>query len=787
MQMDWERDFYLGQLSGRIEDYDMVSFDVFDTLLFRLCAEPDDIFELVGEHLKETVEAWPYAPVTYKWLRKEAGQRAQMKKTNGEECSIADILAEMPFSSSFVQLLAVAELVCEEKATYLNCRMYSFIQHLVSKNIIIVLTSDMYFSKEQILGLLVAAGVDTGVVSECFVSSEHGCCKTTGGLFHKVLASYPDIDPSRVLHIGDNIYADVEGAQRAGIHAFHYCVIPDDFGSLYDYERFVLNSELGELMSLRKYAASNIRSDTDQSEAAIFQLGAEVIGPVLALYADWIVQYAEEQKISVILPFMREGELLSVLINRSAVHHNYDIECTPLYISRQAAFIADFYSDNYDERISQLLMRGARPVSLVFNDLGLDSSDFQGRTDCSMDLTLDILRQKGLFDDLLSYLKSSEVKQSVLALSETQRSRLLRYMSGIMKGRSALTVDNASRGTTERHLNDIWLRENGLPGLQNALLIAPGFSHVSNILDGINIVAWLGIAGENNNLINKLINQMNVIELLVNATCGSVLRYEETKGDVVAELEPDYMPETQKRLVKTCWKGVYAFQDEWFSLSNKKPWLRHSLLKKKESFLSILIRFIEMPTTQEAMNLDELVYSEYFSYGCSRVVEIVKPSGNDFQTDDEIKAFITTSLKDGAHWPQAGIALTNNAYFKNRLLYSIDSDPSVNAIVSVLREVKSQNFEYGIVFGAAELGRKFNKFASKLDVRIAFFVDSDVRLHGTYVDGIEVIPLSKAAQVTPFIVIASYTYKDQIHEILRHHYQGAEHIPKFYFIAPNQQ
>ena len=45
----WERDKYLRNISIIAENYELISFDVFDTMLFRTVSNPEKIFLRTGE------------------------------------------------------------------------------------------------------------------------------------------------------------------------------------------------------------------------------------------------------------------------------------------------------------------------------------------------------------------------------------------------------------------------------------------------------------------------------------------------------------------------------------------------------------------------------------------------------------------------------------------------------------------------------------------------------------------------------------------------------------------
>jgi FMN phosphatase YigB (HAD superfamily) len=758
-------------LAARLDEYDTICFDVFDTLLLRACGEPVEVFERVGESLSEQKEDWPYSPVAYKTLRTEAEQRARARKPHGVDCTFDEILDEFPFSAEFVALARRSEIECEKQALYLNENVFSLMRECFKRGKTIVLVSDMYHGKRQILDFLEFTGMDTAWISDCFVSSEHACAKADGALFRRMLEAFPSQDPGRVLHVGDNEKADVEGARKAGMQTLHYSVVPREFGCFYDFEKFAYGVRLGEMASLRKLAAATRPQTADDEEVFFFAFGAEVIGPVYALFAEWVVRYAAGRGIKRILPFMREGELLSAVIARAA--RGSDIVCLPLFVSRQPAFIAGIFADNYDRRISQTLLRGGRRLKAVFEELGLDvsKSDFAEVAEH----TLETLKANGTIAELESYLSKAETKNVVIEHSKEQRRLLLRYLREMTDDRRALTVDIGTKGSTERYLRDIGKAEKDMPALSHALMMGSRASNADNILDGIDIAAWLGIAGENDNVIGKLMYRIQVIETFVNATCGSVLRYEERNGAVRPVSEKETVSERQKRLIGWCQDGVLAFQEHWLSLSARKSGLCEELLSRKADFLNVMLRFVETPTRREAEMFGSLRYFDGFN--AERPAALAGSAPKPGLRDAEIENFMADALRNGVCWPQAAVASAYPEYFDQLFLHRLAGDSPFAAMLAVLEEVRAKGYRTGVIFGASELGRKFLTLAGMLGVRLACFVDSDKRLHGTKAAGLTVRPLDEAPENAEYFVIASYIYAKEMRTVLENKYANADGKP----------
>lgn len=197
--------------------YNIVSFDIFDTLVERSVLLPSEIFIKVGKR----VFGDKYACEFYK-NRIRAEQEARRLSATGEIglVDIYSVLAKWGYES--VNVLKNVEIECEIEACrrkYSGGRMFDWALNSGKR---VVLTSDMYLPRSVIEQILLNCNIKG---YEClFISSEHGCDKVSGKLFDVVVNDLR-VEKGEVLHVGDNFKADVMGAKIAGIASYW---IPQD-------------------------------------------------------------------------------------------------------------------------------------------------------------------------------------------------------------------------------------------------------------------------------------------------------------------------------------------------------------------------------------------------------------------------------------------------------------------------------------------------------------------------------------------------------------------------------
>ena len=191
-----------------IQQAEIVSFDVFDTLLMRKVLHPEDVFRLTAEsiwddetdrekYFNTRIQIGINGGAAIRW--EEIGRQLQQK---------------LSISETETELLLQTEWEIEKKVLTRREPVISVFEEAKQLKKRIILTSDMYFSSKQLKELLSSNGI-TGY-ERILVSCEHGSGKQSGLL--EILAGYTE-KRSQIVHIGDNAVADLQAAKSAGMCA----------------------------------------------------------------------------------------------------------------------------------------------------------------------------------------------------------------------------------------------------------------------------------------------------------------------------------------------------------------------------------------------------------------------------------------------------------------------------------------------------------------------------------------------------------------------------------------
>lgn len=291
-------------LKESIEQHDVISFDIFDTLLGRYVLQPKDVFSLLEQQLRQEGRAVAYASM-----------RAEAERACGYAASLGEIyerLCQNGISKADCMTWRARELQWEQKLTFPRERVVQAFQYARSLGKQVFLTSDMYLPKSELERLLQSHGICG--YDDLLVSCEEKAEKSDGALFQKLLSKTGE---KTVLHIGDNRFSDVDMAQKAGL---------DTWQVYSSYDLFMVSS-LQRLLAVPKMTLGD-RLVLGMLCARLFEdpfalhptrgvvtlskeeeLGRCFLGPWALGIVQWMAKKAESRGIEQILFPSRDGFL----------------------------------------------------------------------------------------------------------------------------------------------------------------------------------------------------------------------------------------------------------------------------------------------------------------------------------------------------------------------------------------------------------------------------------------------------------------------------------------------
>ena len=197
-------------LLSAIENAKVVSFDLFDTLAIRNISSFEGVLKLVDARFREKGINIP------NFVNKRLKTEKELSFDNAPKLGeiYSEVLKDVGEFSFSADELAGIEFEVDKNLIEERRDVVDLLNELVKKNKLIYITSDSYYTKEQISQILERIGVAS--VTDVLISCEYGTSKT-GNLFEELKAVSGEAD---ILHVGDDIVADIESAKRHGINTF---------------------------------------------------------------------------------------------------------------------------------------------------------------------------------------------------------------------------------------------------------------------------------------------------------------------------------------------------------------------------------------------------------------------------------------------------------------------------------------------------------------------------------------------------------------------------------------
>lgn len=283
------------ELIGILEKYDVISFDIFDTVLYREVEFPNDVFDIMAVEIGHN---------DFQNIRKRAENEARelKEKTVGTRevvlSEIYDILSEKyHIDSSWQQ----REIELEIELSTPNTYMYSVYSSLLSMGKTIIFTSDMYLPKVVIKQLLSKNGYDN--YFKLYLSNEYNLRKGDGSLQKVVMQ---DFEGKRIIHIGDSLKSDVEKSIEVGLDAVH------NPASNLSYREADMDNLAG---SFYRSIISNNLNNGLWNENLYFEHGFRVGGILTVGFCEYINKIAKERNVDKVLFCARDCEIVWKVYN----------------------------------------------------------------------------------------------------------------------------------------------------------------------------------------------------------------------------------------------------------------------------------------------------------------------------------------------------------------------------------------------------------------------------------------------------------------------------------------
>ena len=280
--------------------YDVISFDIFDTLLLRPFAKPSDLFMLVGIKLNI---------VNFMKIRISAEEDARAEhfiKYGNREITIEDIYELLERRLGIPKEVGIqAEYETELDLCFANPYMKRVFDLLITQGKTVIITSDMYYPEAMMRRLLLKCGYAN--YEKLFVSCDNKGSKANG-ILYDIVKDY--VGKRSLIHIGDNLKSDIEAARGKGIDTEYYKSV-HSCGNQYraDGMSILVGSAYWGIVNAHLH--NGVKTYSPYYEYGFIYAGLYITG-----YCAFIHDYALEHGIQKILFLSRDGDIYHQIFNQ---------------------------------------------------------------------------------------------------------------------------------------------------------------------------------------------------------------------------------------------------------------------------------------------------------------------------------------------------------------------------------------------------------------------------------------------------------------------------------------
>ena len=279
-----------------LSQYDVISFDIFDTALYRKVEFPNNVFDIMSIKMGHN---------DFTNIRKKAESYARecMEKLYGtREVTLSQIYDVLVERYNIDRKWENVEIELEKQLLIANPFIKEVYEQMRSKGKIIVFMSDMYLPQNVLESILHQNGYEG--FEKLYLSNEYKLRKGDGTLQVQLLNDY---EGKRIVHIGDFYDGDVKKSIDAGLAAIY------NPSANMNYREPNMDCLSG---SFYRALINNTLNNGLWDKSLHFEHGFRVGGILATGFCQYINEVAKRKKIEKILFCARDCEIISKIYNK---------------------------------------------------------------------------------------------------------------------------------------------------------------------------------------------------------------------------------------------------------------------------------------------------------------------------------------------------------------------------------------------------------------------------------------------------------------------------------------
>ena len=598
------------EIKNIILDSDVISFDIFDTLFFRIVNQPEDIFVIIEKKLK--IQDFVNIRINGQRLASlEVNKKYQYPHANIDE--IYEYISRNNETCSGIDWnqIKLYEIQLELDCIIQNEEMYKLYKFAKDNGKRVIATSDMYLNKIYIEKMLEKCNYND--FDYLYISADERRTKYNGDLFDEVIHNEKQLY-EKIVHIGDNKKDDYDMAISKGIKSYHY--IPNKVSDKKN--NYCICDSLAEGIS---------RILANRNEINFwYYLGAKVGGNLYLGLINWFLEKIKNAQYDNIYFLSRDGYILYNILKKMGVS-----KIQYLYTSRRSLLLAGITKLD-DESMNNLPpYTYGQTVEEILDYLDFKDIDDESIIKSGFISRQSVIKTKKDFTKMHQLFLSCETY--ILKQCEKERENARKYFEkvGLLDSKSII-FDCGWNGSSQFLLDKVLNSIDTYKGENYFLYAGILENEKSNRqLNGKNYDCYFFGKGKNRSVANALISNIVLLELFFGAPHDSVWKY----GEEGPELEN--IESTHKYKEQIC-NGILDYIEIAFPFLSK-----YNITFSVDDSISQVLRLIQNPSEAEAINIGNLSNVDGFVHQKSCKKFIAKLGLKDIIKNPNIEVY----------WPQA--------------------------------------------------------------------------------------------------------------------------------------
>ena len=444
-------------IKNKINNSDIISFDIFDTLIVRKVYQISDIFNYMQTILQNNYNIKFNFIETRILAEKEAYK--EFKDFTNIEHIYHIIKNKLNITKELTNKIKKLEIDTEKLFITKRDDTVNLLKYAIENNKEVILTSDMYLNTDKIKEILFKTDIE--FQGRIIISCELGKSKNNGDLWEYIKKEYKN---KKILHIGDNEYSDIEQAKKysidtikiySSIELFNKSNIKDYFNNL--------NLNLDDRILLGHFIAYFFNSIfyryTKTGKIKIdshFNIGYSFFGPLIYNFMISLIKECKKNNINKILFISRDGYILEKLYNKYFKEKN--IESIYFYTSRRTLHVISIQKEDDIINNINLIYKLGTKQNIIFDDFLLDRFGVQVKNDDihKGKTLISIGNKENVLEHILLY-----YKKEILDNSSKERGEYLKYINNLNINDNSIIalVNGMGNGSTQYFIQKLFSNE----------------------------------------------------------------------------------------------------------------------------------------------------------------------------------------------------------------------------------------------------------------------------------------------------------------------------------------